>query len=221
MRKETNRLLSAPAQNRSGDKRPSPGSEAANSGPAPPAQRPLAQPRASLAQPLAFGLSPPPRLQGSQASLPTLDSGATSRKQHRARRQTERRARCGEPGAPGSPNARYVRLRGLDAGCGRAELIEDDPHPLSRPGLRASWGAPGSPRPLLRLLDLARILKAGPGGTPASGRSFRRRPRSGRERLPLDLCRCLLGCGGSKRMEGLRVLGEVMLYSLSGTPNTE
>jgi hypothetical protein len=77
MPKAKNRLLSAPARDRGGDKRPSPGPEEAKSPLVPPAQCPPAEPRAGLAHPLASGLVQAP---GSPASLLSPHPGATSLK---------------------------------------------------------------------------------------------------------------------------------------------
>lgn len=88
-----------------------------------------------------------------------------------------RRARCGAPGAPGSPNSRHVHL--WRPGAGRQARGTDsagNPHPLPRPQICARGDAPRSPCPLLRLLDLAWVLKARPYCTPAASESRVLRP---------------------------------------------
>lgn len=133
--------------------------------------------------PARFGArSPPPGLQGSGPASAPPDSGATSLK---AAPRSSRGA--GREGAgPGAGRSRIpehaqcplpgTRVQGADSAGG--------PHPLPRLLLRAGGDAPRSRRPLLRLLDLARVLKAGPRGTRGSGLRVSLPPVVRSERLP-------------------------------------
>lgn len=165
-------VFPAPARERGGNKRPSPGSEAANSPLKPRAPRRPAEPRAAL----AHSRAPPGSAAAARApGLPGLplppDAGATSLKA--ARRSSGGPGREGAgpcAGRSGIPERRNIRLRGAGAG---------DPHQLPRLWLGAGGDAPRSPRPLLRWLDLARVLKAGPAAPGRPGAEFRCRLRSG------------------------------------------
>lgn len=88
-----------------------------------------------------------------------------------------RRAPCRAPGTRGSPNLRHVHLSGPGARRqARGTDSAGNPHPLPRPQICARGDAPRSPCPLLRLLDLAWVLKARPYGTPAASESRVLRP---------------------------------------------
>lgn len=120
-----------------------------------------------------------------------------------------RRARCGAPGAPGSPNSRRVHL--LRPGAGRQARGTDsagNPHPLPRPQICARGDAPRSPCPLLRLLDLAWVLKARPYCTPAASESRVLRPpavEKGAATFSTSLAATLLqGSQRNGRLEGSR-----------------
>lgn len=111
--------------------------------------------------------------------VPRLRSNKSegSAKQLRSRGEGGRRAPCGALGAPGSPNSRHVHLSGPGAGKqARGTDSARNPHPLPRPKICARGDAPRSPCPLLRLLDLAWVLKTRPYGTPAASESRVLRP---------------------------------------------
>lgn len=125
------------------------------------ARRPGAFPRSS-----GLGRSRP----GSGAPGPATAPRSRRNKSERSAADPGGRAQGPARGARGSPNARHIRLRGAGAG---------DPHPLPKLWLGAGGDAPRSPRPLLRWLDLARVLKAGLAAPGRPGAEFRCRLRSG------------------------------------------
>ncbi|XP_069397658.1 basic proline-rich protein-like [Delphinus delphis] len=152
------------------------------------APRPPAEPRAALAHSRRPRARPPaaraPVIPGRPPPRPP-HPGATSLKAAPSASKLAGRKGTG-PGAGRSGIPERAQRPPPGTGRGQRALGADSvggPHPLPRPRLCTGGGAPRSPRPFLRLLDLARVLKAGPGGTRASGRRVSLPPAVVRERL--------------------------------------
>ncbi|XP_037658553.1 collagen alpha-1(III) chain-like [Choloepus didactylus] len=146
-----------------------------------------------------------------------------------ARRATSLKA------APGNQERAEKEAPGRARGPRRSGIPEraHRPPPGSRRGRRERQLTPRPPRstpppkaatlpssrPLLRRLDLARVLKAGPAGTPASGHRVWRPPAIGEGAAPpSNLPHGLFGCGVSREMEGMWVLGDGMAASPDPSP---
>lgn len=205
-----NRLVSAPAPERGGDKRPSPGSEAANSplespAPCPSAEsraveahscRPRARPPAARAPGLP-GRPPPPRSRRNKSESSAEEQRASREGRHRARR-----------GALRDPRMRATSASRDQARVAGARVTRRAAH-IPSPGCDSARAGARSraPAPSLACLTLPGYSKLDPAAPGVRARSFSvacSRGGSGSLPRPPSSPPRLRGSSGNGRLQGSR-----------------